>query len=134
MKNALLSILLAFAPAMLLQAQVLHQQERWPDGTLRATTYSEGERTHFITYHRNGRVNEMGAFRNGKRDGTWKQYNEAGVLLARATFRDGRGQGVWEFRTDANVPLGRLAYENGRPVHAERLNEMGEVAARADYR
>ncbi len=134
MKHLLPVLLLLFVHCPGLQAQVLIEQDHWPDGTLRSTTYSESGRTHFITYHQNGRVNAIGAYRQGKRDGVWKRYNDAGVLLARAAFRDGSGQGVWEFRTDADAPLGRLAYENGLPVHAERLNEMGEVSARADYR
>lgn len=132
MRTLLLSIVLVLASAA--HAQELLSQERWPDGTLRATRYSEGGRIHFITYHENGRVKEMGCFHNGRRDGAWKQYSDTGALLAAAKFRDGKSQGVWEFRTSDDKPLGRLTYIDGELAQGEQFNEQGELIAQRDYR
>lgn len=132
MRTLLLSFALVLATGLQAQALLL-EQERWPDGTLRSTRYSEGGNTHFITYHENGRVKEIGGFRSGKRDGTWKQYSDAGVLVARATFRNGQGQRIWVF-SSTGAPLGRVAYDEGCLAHAEQLNADGVAIARRDYR
>jgi antitoxin component YwqK of YwqJK toxin-antitoxin module len=131
MRTLILTFALLLAAAS--QAQELLGQEHWPDGTLRATAYTQGDRTHFIIYHENGRVKEMGSYRNGRLDGLWKQYSDAGALLMRATFRNGERQGVWEFRTEGNQPLGRLRFSNGVLTHGEQFNEVGELVAQRDY-
>ena len=135
MRNRFLSALIA-ACAMALgtaSAQELISQEHWPDGTLRATRYSDGGGIHFITFHENGQVKEVGCFRNGRRDGVWKQYNDTGVLLARAGFRNGERQGVWEFRNDADSPMGRLTYASGRLTGGEQHNADGALVAHRSY-
>lgn len=131
MRTLLLSIVLVLASAA--QAQELLDQERWADGTLRSTRYSDGGRIHFITYHENGRVKEMGAFHHGRRDGVWKQYSDTGALLTQAGFHNGQCQGVWEFRTSENKPMGRLTYVNGELAHGEQFNDQGELVAQRDY-
>jgi antitoxin component YwqK of YwqJK toxin-antitoxin module len=132
MRTLILTLTLLLAAAS--QAQVLLGQEHYPDGTLKSTAYTQGERTHFITYHENGRVKEMGSYRNGKLDGLWKQYTDTGALLTRATFRNGTRQGVWEFRTEADQPLGTLRFSNGVLTHGEQYNEQGDLVAQRDYR
>jgi antitoxin component YwqK of YwqJK toxin-antitoxin module len=131
MRILLLTLALLLAAAT--QAQVLLGQEHWPDGTLKSTTYRAGDRIHFITYHENGRVKEMGSYRNGRLDGLWKQYTDTGALLTRATFHNGKPQGVWEFRTEADKPLGMLRYENGILTKGEQYNDHGDLIARRDY-
>lgn len=117
-----------------LQAQEILSQERYPDGTLRSTRYSEGGRIHFITYFENGQVMEIGCFENGKRDGSWKQYSTSGALMASAYFNKGRSQGIWEFRTEDDKPLGRLSYTNGELAQGEQFNDAGNLVAQRDYR
>lgn len=124
--------LVCVAQANAQQSQLL-SQERWPDGTLRATRYQEGERIHFITYHENGRVKEMGSFRQGRRDGVWKQFTDTGVLLAQAGFRNGQRQGVWEFRSASDQSMGRLAYNAGLLAKAEQFDNTGVLVAMRTY-
>ncbi len=105
----------------------------WPDGTLRATRYAEGERIHFITYHENGKVKEIGCFHQGRRDGVWKQYTDTGALITQAGFKEGERQGVWEFRTEADEPLGQLTYHNGKLRHGKQYDADGLLAAHRTY-
>lgn len=116
------------------RAQELIGQERWPDGALRSTRYSEGGRTHFITYHENGKVKEVGGFNQGKRDGTWKQYSDTGVLIILASFTNGSGQGVWEFRIGDDKPMGRLVFSNGALARGEQYTAEGTLLAQREYR
>ena len=131
MRTLILSLALLLAAAS--QAQVLLGQEHWPDGTLKYTAYRAGDHVHFISYHENGKVKEMGSYRHGKLDGLWKQYTDTGALITRATFRNGMRQGVWEFRTACDKPLGLLRYENGVLTKGEQFNEEGALVARRDY-
>jgi len=131
MRSLLILFVLLLSQASL--AQEVIGQERWPDGTLRATRYSEGDRIHFITYHENGRVKEMGCFKNGRRDGVWKQYSDTGALLAQAGFRNGQRQGVWEFRNAADQMTGRLVYAGGMLAKGEQYDDRGAMLAQRAY-
>ena len=126
-------VVFALLGAAGVQSQELISQERWPDGTLRSTRYSEGPRVHFITYHENGQVKEMGCFKNGRRDGVWKQYSDTGALLAQAGFRNGQRQGVWEFRNADDQTIGRLTYASGSLANGEAYNDVGELTAHRSY-
>lgn len=125
--------LLAATMLMVVNGQNLIEQEHWPDGTLRSTRYSDGSRIHFITYHENGQVKEVGCFRNGRRDGVWKQYSDTGALLARAGFRNGERQGVWEFNDVADAPRGKLSYDSGKLIRSEAYDHEGVLIAHRTY-
>lgn len=127
-----IALLFASSVSMAQQPELLGQ-ERWPDGTLRATRYQEGSRVHFITYHENGRVKEMGCFLRGRRDGVWKQYSESGVLLAQAGFRNGQRQGLWEFRDEGDQLKGRLAYAGDVLMRGEQFDAQGLLLAQRSY-
>jgi len=131
MKHILLILLVALTTG--LSAQELLGREYWPDGTLRATRYAEGGRVHFITYHENGKVNAVGCFLNGRRDGVWKEYSQNGVLVAQAGFRNGERQGIWEFRSEADVPKGRLTYIGGVLAQGEEYDAVGMITAQRAY-
>ena len=131
MRTLLILFTLLFAQASF--AQEILGQERWPDGTLRATRYSEGDRIHFITYHENGRVKEIGCFKGGRRDGEWKQYSDTGALLAQAGFRNGQRQGVWEFRNAQDMTTGKLTYAGGILAQAEQYDDAGALVAQRTY-
>ncbi|MBP6313410.1 MAG: hypothetical protein WAR83_01330 [Flavobacteriales bacterium] len=132
MRVFLISVLLLLVSG--LQAQEILSQERYPDGTLRSTRYSEGGRIHFITYFENGQVMEIGCFEHGKRDGTWKQYSATGALTTSAYFDKGRSQGTWEFRTEDDKPIGRLSFMNGALTQGQQFNDAGDLVAQRDYR
>lgn len=130
-----LFVCLAFmaAATCVAQSPQLLGQERWPDGTLKATRYQEGDRIHFITYHENGLVKELGCFRKGRRDGVWKEYSDTGVLLAQAGFRNGQRQGVWEFRSHNSHVVGRVIYADGHIQRGEQYDERGALVAMRTY-
>lgn len=132
MRTILVAFSLLITACVSAQPTELLNQERWPDGTLRATRYREGRRIHFITYHENGRVKEMGCFRDGRRDGLWKQFSDTGALLAKAGFRDGQRQGVWEFRDAQERITGRLFYANGALARGEQFDD-GALLAHQSY-
>lgn len=132
MRTILFTFSLFITVCVSAQATELLNQERWPDGTLRATRYREGDRIHFITFHENGLVKEIGCFRDGRRDGIWKQFSDSGALLAKAGFRNGQRQGVWEFRDAKERLTGRLFYADGALARGERYDD-GALLAHQSY-
>jgi len=131
MRSLLFSIVLLMVNGLC--AQEILSQERWPDGGLRATRYLEGDRIHFITYHENGKVKEIGCFKSGRRDGVWKQFNDTGALITQAGFRNGQRQGVWEFRNEADHATGRLTYASGMLTKGEQYDDAGALVAQRTY-
>lgn len=132
MKQLFILFFVAFTSS--LNAQELLGQEFWPDGTLRSTRYSEGSRIHFITYHENGKMKEVGCFQNGRRDGVWKQYAESGALITKAGFTDGVRQGIWEFAEMGETHAsGRLVFEHGLLKSGEQFSDEGLLTAHRTY-
>jgi len=133
MRQILLAFALLATGFCAAQAPELLSQERWPDGTLRATRYQEADRVHFITYHENGRVKEIGCFRSGRRDGVWKQFSDTGALMAQAGFRNGQRQGVWMIHSADDRSFGRLTFSEGDLARAEQFDGAGALVAHRNY-
>ena len=68
-------------------------------------------------YYESGRLKEKGYFKNGKRHGTWKAYDENGVLVGRTKYRDGNM--VW-----------RHVISRGKVI--EITDDKGNVKRRSD--
>ena len=115
-------------------SQDLEEQVFYPSGRLEHTRYSIGDKIFFIAYHENGRVKEIGAFRQGRPEGEWKQFTESGRLTVRANFRDGRLQGTSEFHDPFDRWSGRLEHEQGVLRRGEQRDGQGYLVAQRDYR
>lgn len=79
--------------------EVIPRRETFPDGSpkLQWTTRiaddgSEVRHGRQKTYYSNGGVAESGTWANGKRDGIWQTYDEAGNLLSEETWKHGEKQ------------------------------------------
>ncbi|MCB0794639.1 MAG: hypothetical protein KDB88_07865, partial [Flavobacteriales bacterium] len=121
----------------LLGADVLGQTsvERtyFENGMLRSTQYVAAGALHFIHYYENGKVREMGSYRNGSPDGPWRQFDASGALTARVRFQKGRPVGESDlYLADRNLS-GKLYYQEGALRKAEMRNALGELVATKDY-
>ncbi len=108
------------------------QQQFYPNGQLESTRFNDGSRDRFIAYFESGRVKCTGSFKDGLRQGTWKEYNENGVVMAEAEFDQGRSTGQWQFRDGNNILLGRLTYNAGKLVEGKQYAD-GALIAQRDY-
>lgn len=122
----------AFLLATSAQAQEVLAQTFYENGRLQSTRFSDGALERFITYYPSGRIQASGTYRDGRREGVWKQFAENGAVLAEASFRAGHRTGVWQFRDGTNVLRGRLTYADGRLAAGEQY-EAGELVARRSY-
>lgn len=115
------------------QAQEQLIQERHPNGKLASTQYLDGDQVRFITYYESGRVKEMGGFRDGLRDGVWKQFDENGVVLCEALFASGLRNGRWTIRNAQDQTVGLLSYADGDLSRAEQRSAAGDLIAARTY-
>ncbi len=130
--NRLLLLFLLSALAFPTSAQELVQRSFHPNGRIHVTRYSDGSSEYFVEYLANGRVAAMGAYREGRRHGTWKLFDERGVMRSKAEFNRGERCGTWEFRDGRNALQGTLRYAEGR-LSSGTLHDAGGhlVAGRA---
>ncbi len=133
--SILKSLFLVAAAAQLLsaQGQGIIAQDFHPNGKVKSTHFDDGMGERFMTYYETGRVKEIGAFREGRRDGVWKQFDENGAVLAKAEFINGVRQGTWEFRDPANRLKVRLQYVKGSLARGEQFGDSGELVAQREY-
>lgn len=131
MRTPLLLLSVLCAP-LLVCAQYGPQQSFHANGRIESTRYTEGGMERFINYYESGRVKEMGGFRNGRKHGTWKQFDESGTVVAEAHFVKGRREGVWLFRDGGAGVRGRLHYAEGRLTEGSQY-EAGELVAHRSY-
>lgn len=129
----LITLLAVLAFTVAAQAQSLLGQTFHPNGRLQSTRFTDGAVERFITYFPNGRVQAMGSYRDGRRDGVWKQFDEQGTLVAEARFVSGQRTGTWEFRDANNALIGRLHYSNGHLSAGEQFDGQGELVAQRAY-
>ena len=81
----------------------------------------------------NGRLAAMGAYRDGLRHGTWKAFDDAGIMRARAEFDHGRRCGTWEFRDERDHLRGSLRYVDGRLVSGTSTGAADGLVAHRTY-
>lgn len=120
MRRILLLLPALLAMLVRADAQELLERSHHPNGRLQCTRYSDGSSTYFVEYHPNGHVAAMGAYRDGRRHGIWKSFDERGVMRARAEFDRGQRCGTWEFRDGANTLQGTLGFAHGSLARASR--------------
>lgn len=118
-----------FAVAFPMCAQDLMARSFHPNGRVQGTRYSDGNSAYFVEYHTNGRVAAMGAYREGRRHGTWKRFDEHGVMRSKAEFNRGERCGTWEFRDGRNALQGTLRYAEGRLASGTLHDAGGHLIA-----
>jgi len=128
-----LILLLMLVGGTALQAQELLQRSYHANGHLKRTAFTDGAVEYFMEYHPNGRLAAMGAYRDGLRHGTWKAFDDAGIMRARAEFDHGRRCGTWEFRDERDHLRGSLRYVDGRLVSGTSTGAADGLVAHRTY-
>jgi antitoxin component YwqK of YwqJK toxin-antitoxin module len=112
-----------------LQAQENVQRTYAADGSLATEEYMVGERLRHVAYHANGEVRETGWYTESGPEGTWKQYDVSGALLAKGHFSNGKRTGKWVLRDPVSGNLYKLTYRNETLKKGEELDGQGTLLA-----
>ena len=83
-----------------------------------------------IVYHNNGNVEIIGNYKNGEREGEWKDYYENGKLAIIDNYKNGKREGEWKFYHE-NGKLGGIGnYKNGKQEGEWKYyHENGKLAS-----
>jgi antitoxin component YwqK of YwqJK toxin-antitoxin module len=65
------------------------------------TLEAEGQLVKATYFYDNGKVQQVGYFKDGKLDGKWTSYDESGTVKAVAEYKDGEKSGKWVFLSGA---------------------------------
>jgi antitoxin component YwqK of YwqJK toxin-antitoxin module len=81
------------------------------------------------SYHANGKISEIGYYKNGLKHGTWVTYDENGNKTAESTFENGVREGKCVvYDGNGNIRY-MMVYENGKRILTTQWNENGEMIA-----
>ena len=58
-----------------------------------------GDVIKYTSFHDNGKVNEIGYYKDKKLTGVWKKYNDQGKKITLANYKEGKKVGKWFFWT-----------------------------------
>lgn len=75
----------------------------------------EGQLVKATYYYDNGKVQQVGYFKDGKLEGKWTAYNENGTINSIAEYTNGVKSGKWTFNADG-VTTSEVAYSNNQVV------------------
>jgi antitoxin component YwqK of YwqJK toxin-antitoxin module len=79
------------------------------------------ENTLKVTYfHSNGQVMHQGNYVDGKSDGLWKSFDEAGNLIAEGSFEQGKKTGLWNFYS--TKALKAVVYNENAVADVKKFN------------
>jgi antitoxin component YwqK of YwqJK toxin-antitoxin module len=89
----------------------------YPDGKrMSLVVYGKGQPVLNRKWHPNGRLAQEGAFEEGKRDGEWKRFGEAGQPLETTWYRKGIYHGERKLYDSTGRLIQVLRYEHGYPA------------------
>jgi len=73
-------------------------------------------------YYKNGSVKKVGDLVDGKLDGKWVSYSEAGNVIAIAYYKDGKKHGKWQYFEGSNVTK-VVEYKNNKIVQVVTIDK-----------
>ena len=75
----------------------------------------EGQSVKATYYYDNGKVQQVGYFKDGKLNGKWTAYNENGTIKSIAEYTNGVKSGKWTyFSTNVNVTTTEVAFSDNQ--------------------
>jgi antitoxin component YwqK of YwqJK toxin-antitoxin module len=72
---------------------------------------------------------ETGSFLNGKLDGTWFTFNEAGFKTAEAFYKDGEKIGEWKIFDELGALRYKITYDSKKILKASNFDSDGHQVA-----
>jgi antitoxin component YwqK of YwqJK toxin-antitoxin module len=99
-----------------------------------------------------GKLNEglqRGSFKNGKKEGSWEEYRENGLLFKKGTYKNGKKEGSWEeyplkygvpspfgdYKAKYQLMTSKGDYKNGKQEGSwETYRENGQLSSKGGYK
>ncbi len=91
--------------------------------------YTSTQTYSFSNYYQSGKLMETGSFLNGKLDGTWFTFNEAGFKTAEAFYNEGEKIGEWKIFDEQGALRYKISYDSKKIVKASNFDTKGHEVA-----
>ena len=91
--------------------------------------YTTTQTYSFSNYYQSGKLMETGSFLNGKLDGTWNTYNEAGYKTAEAFYKVGEKIGEWKIFDEHGSLRYKITYDSKKILKASNFDSDGHEVA-----
>ncbi len=91
--------------------------------------YTSTQTYSFSNYYQSGKLMETGSFMNGKLDGPWFTYNEAGFKTAEAFYKEGEKIGEWKIFDELGALRYKITYDSKKIVKASNFDPKGHEIA-----
>ncbi len=87
-----------------------------------------------VLYYASGLKKEVRSYREGKKHGLWKTWNESGGQTAEASFMDGEKDGAWSVWDDQGIKRYEMFYRKGQKSGTWIIrDETGKEVSRESY-
>jgi antitoxin component YwqK of YwqJK toxin-antitoxin module len=91
--------------------------------------YTSTQTYSFKNYYQSGKLMETGSFLDGKLDGTWLTFNEAGFKTAEAFYKEGEKIGEWKIFDELGALRYKITYDSKKIVKASNFDSGGHEIA-----
>ncbi len=91
--------------------------------------YTSSQTYSFSYYFQSGKLMETGSFLNGKLNGTWLTFNEAGFKTAEAFYKEGEKIGEWKIFDELGALRYKITYDSKKIVKASNFDSEGHEIA-----
>lgn len=86
---------------------------------------AEGQLVKATYYYDNGKVQQVGYFKDGKLDGKWTSYDESGNVKAVAEYTNGAKTGKWMYYSNT-VCVSEVNFSDNRIIGVKNQNAIAK--------
>ncbi len=83
----------------------------------------EGQLVKATYFHENGKVQQVGYFKDGKLDGKWTSYDVDGSVKTIAEYKEGQKVGKWLYFSDS-VCTSEVDFSNNQILAVRNINAI----------
>lgn len=86
---------------------------------------AEGQLVKATYYYENGKVQQVGYFKEGKLDGKWTSYDESGNVKAIAEYTNGTKTGKWMYFSNS-VCVNEVNFSDNQIISVKNQNAIAK--------
>jgi antitoxin component YwqK of YwqJK toxin-antitoxin module len=127
MKNLMLCLLVAISCELSAQKEV---KTFFDNGVVKSSyKYTDLNNYEVTNFYTSGKPMETGSFVNGKMNGLWVSYSEAGLKSGEATYVNGIKSGEWKIYDESGALKYKILYADNHIVSASNFDAAGKAVA-----
>jgi len=127
MKNLVLCFFVVISFELSAQREV---KTFFDNGTTKSSyKYTDLNNYEVTNFYTSGKPMETGSFSNGKMNGLWVSYSEAGVKSGEASYVNGVKSGEWKIYDESGALKYKIMYADNHILSASNFDAAGKAVA-----